>query len=101
MSVIEINEIIVEWDEQKNRNNKKKHGISFEAAAYVFQDDNRIELYDEAHSVEENRYMIIGKARRLMFVVYTMRDERYRIITARKANSKEMRLYYGNHKSYN
>ena len=46
----------IEWDDEKNEINVRKHGISFETAAYVFADENRIELYDELHSDEEDRY---------------------------------------------
>ena len=46
-----------EWDEEKNILNRSKHGISFETAAYVFEDDNYIEMYDFEHSIEEDRYI--------------------------------------------
>lgn len=42
-----------EWDDNKNDINKKKHGISFETAAAVFGDDNRLEIPDELHSIDE------------------------------------------------
>lgn len=44
-----------EWDEEKNKINIQKHGIAFETAAKVFADTNRIEIYDEAHSIDEDR----------------------------------------------
>ena len=44
-----------EWDEEKNQINKRKHKISFETAAYVFEDENYIEMYDFEHSIEEDR----------------------------------------------
>ena len=40
-----------EWDEEKNRINREKHGISFETALYVFQDEYFIEMYDFEHSI--------------------------------------------------
>lgn len=46
-----------EWDQKKNLINQKKHKISFETAAYVFQDGNYIEMYDFEHSTEEDRWM--------------------------------------------
>lgn len=49
-----------EYDEQKNQTNICKHGISFKSAARVFFDYDRIELFDEEHSEEENRYDTIG-----------------------------------------
>lgn len=52
-----------EWDEEKNQINQKKHKISFETAAYVFEDENYIEMYDFEHSIEEDRYIAIGWCR--------------------------------------
>ncbi len=49
-----------EWDEEKNQMNQRKHGISFETAAYVFEDENYIEMYDFEHSIDEDRYIAIG-----------------------------------------
>ena len=49
-----------EWDEEKNNLNKKKHGISFETAINVFADPMRIELFDDAHSEFEERWLTIG-----------------------------------------
>ena len=50
-----------EWDETKNQENQKKHGISFELAQYAFADKKRIILEDLAHSESEKRYYCIGK----------------------------------------
>ena len=52
--------MLFEYDPEKNRKNIEKHGISFKSAARVFFDYDRIELYDEAHSGEEDRYDTIG-----------------------------------------
>ena len=52
--------LIFEYDPEKNRKNIEKHGISFKNAARVFFDYDRIELYDEAHSGDEDRYDTIG-----------------------------------------
>lgn len=49
-----------EYDDEKNRINILKHGISFRSAARVFFDYDRIELYDEENSIEEDRYDTIG-----------------------------------------
>ena len=51
-----IDETLVEWDDNKNRINIRKHGISFETAALVFADEERIEYYDKLHSQDEDRY---------------------------------------------
>lgn len=85
-----------EWDEQKAMQNLKKHGVPFTAAAKVFLDENRIEIYDETHSMEEDRYITIGLAGDILFVVYTERHPQIRLISARLATAKERRLYYGN-----
>ena len=48
--------MIFEWDEEKNRINLEKHGIDFETAMLVFNDLQRIEIYDVEHSTNEDRY---------------------------------------------
>ena len=55
-----LGDMIFEYDEQKNKINIEKHGISFKTAAHVFADYNRIELFDEQHSEYEDRYNTIG-----------------------------------------
>ena len=82
-----------EWDEEKERLNLKKHGISFEYAVEVFKDEDRIEIYDSTHSFEEDRYITIGMVDKLLFVVYTERNPKLRIISARIATKRERRLY--------
>ena len=52
--------MLFEWDDEKEKINIAKHGIDFETAARVFKDENRLELYDEAHSDTEDRYITIG-----------------------------------------
>lgn len=84
-----------EWDEEKAARNLKKHGVSFELAAEVFYDENRIEIYDAAHSADEDRYITIGMVNRLLFVVYTERQANIRLISARPATAKERKLYDG------
>ena len=91
----EIAEVIVEWDDNKNKINIQKHGISFETAALVFADEERIEYYDEIHSVNEDRYVVLGCVQGILYVVYTMRGEAARLISARMANAIERRIYYG------
>lgn len=83
-----------EWDEEKNMLNQRKHGISFETAAYVFEDENYIEMFDFEHSIEEDRYIAIGCVGDVLFVVFTERKENIRLISARLANEAERRLYY-------
>ena len=82
-----------EWDQEKNLINKKKHGISFETAAYVFYDEQYIEMFDFEHSIDEDRYIAIGKVEDVLFVVFTERKENIRLISARLATEAERRLY--------
>lgn len=86
--------ISFEWDENKNQQNIKKHHISFTTAAKVFDDIFRIEIYDNLHSEFEDRYITIGLVQEVVFVVYTMRNNNIRMISARIANKEEERLYY-------
>ena len=85
-----------EWDEEKAALNLAKHGISFETAARVFDDPEYLEIYDLTHSKDEDRYIVIGKVDDVLFVVYTEREERIRLISARVANVMERNQYYGN-----
>ena len=86
--------MVFEWDEEKNLLNQRKHGISFETAAYVFADENYIEMYDFEHSISEDRYIAIGRVGDVLFVVFTERKETIRLISARLATEAGRRLYY-------
>ena len=86
--------MVFEWDEEKNLLNQRKHGISFETAAYVFVDESYIEMYDFEHSISEDRYIAIGRVGDVLFVVFTERKEKIRLISARLATEAERRLYY-------
>ena len=90
-----IAETLVEWDENKNQINIRKHGISFETAALVFADEERIEYYDKLHSLDEDRYVVLGCVQGILYVIYTMRGEAARLISARMATSTERKIYYG------
>ncbi|MCL2096763.1 MAG: BrnT family toxin [Oscillospiraceae bacterium] len=87
-----------EWDENKNFKNKMKHRISFEEAIAVFEDTRAVRIYDEEHSEEEERFLIIGfdfKTRHLS-VCHCYRgknEEIIRIISARRATKSERKLY--------
>lgn len=85
-----------EWDKEKAIINLQKHGIPFETATKVFLDVNRIEIFDQAHSIDEDRYITIGLAGDVLFVVYTERNPKIRLISARLATERERKLYYGN-----
>ena len=86
----------VVWEESKNRINRKKHGVSFEEASDLFdRGDGYLEIFDDAHSDEEDRFIAIGPIERgLVLVVYTERDdEMVRLISARWATKREAELY--------
>lgn len=86
----------VVWDEAKNRANEKKHGLSFrEARALLVSGIDHLEIYDEQHSDDEERFISIGPiARGIVLVVWTERDEdTIRIISARFAKKREATLY--------
>ena len=81
-----------EWDEETNTLNKRKHKISFETAAHVFDDPDYIEMFE--HSIEEDRYIALGRIGEILFVVFTERKEAIRLISARLATDAERGLYY-------
>ena len=83
-----------EWDEEKNRLNFQKHGIDFDTAMLVFNDPNRIEIYDLEHSTDEDRYNTIGLVGKILFVVYTERKNNIRLISARVATKAERSIYH-------
>lgn len=88
--------MLFEWDSEKEKLNIAKHGIDFKTASRVFFDENRIEMYDEAHSDYEDRYITIGMIDNIAYivmVVYTEREKAIRLISARKATSRERRMY--------
>ncbi len=88
-----------EWDPEKERRNIQKHGVTFEEAAYVFSDPFALSRFDEEHSGEEERYVLLGKTKydKLVIVIHTFRDasgmETVRIISARKATKRESGFY--------
>ena len=91
-------ELRCEWDEAKNRANKRKHGVSFEEAQSVFLDENAIRFFDPDHSSDEDRFLMLGMswALRVLVVCHCFRvdDSVIRIISARKANKKEASGYW-------
>lgn len=91
----EIDGCWVEWDDKKAAINKQKHGITFRTAALVFSDPDRLEIFDDFHSDDEDRYITIGMVKKVLFVVHTDRENAIRIISAREATAEERRAYYG------
>jgi asr0755 protein len=90
------------WDEDKNELNKKKHkGLDFETAVRVFVDPLLYVDYDEIHSVGEDRNRYVGQiaGKYITTVIGTDREEKTRIISARRSTKKEIRLYEQNAKT--
>ncbi len=86
-----------EWDSRKAEINENKHGTSFNEAETVFYDENACLLYDSEHSLDEERYIILGMSSslRLLVVIHTYQEnvELIRLISARKATKKERQQY--------
>ena len=86
-----------EWDENKNKTNIIKHKVSFEEAKTVFYDDNAILFDDPDHSIEEERFLILGisQTEKLCIVSHCYCDNEniIRIISARKATKNETKVY--------
>lgn len=87
-----------EWDRRKSRENKRKHGVSFEEAQTIFWDENAIQYYDPDHSKDEDRFIMLGMSFLLRVLVvchcYRAKDSVIRIISARKADSDEENAYW-------
>ena len=91
--------MIFEWDEEKAEINFRKHKVRFSIAERIFDDPNRIERIDEDENNLEERWQTIGMADKVLFVVYTERDDNTRIISARLADTYERKIY-GNSETY-
>lgn len=90
-------DVVFEWDERKNRANRKKHSISFEEARSAFLDENARVMPDSEHSEGEERFVLLGLCVSLKIIVvchcYREKDRVIRIISARKADREEQRQY--------
>ncbi len=85
---------VFEWDEDKDFSNQEKHGVSFSEASEAFLDPFNIVINDPEHSIEEERFLLLGFAKsNLLIVSFTEREEAIRIISSRKANIKERKIY--------
>ena len=84
-----------EWNPEKAASNAAKHGVTFEEAQTVFQDDLFVTFEDPDHSQDESRFIIMGQStrKRLLVVSYTERRNAIRLISARPATRKEHRTY--------
>ena len=90
-------EIRFAWDEKKSRENRRKHGVSFEEARTAFYDPNALQFFDPDHSQSEDRFILLGISYKLRLLVvchcYREKESVIRIISARKANKKEPQNY--------
>ena len=86
-----------DWDENKNRINLEKHGITFEEATTVFFDDRAILFDDPEHSIDEDRFLLLGMSETAKVCIvchcYRESDTVIRIISARQATRKEEERY--------
>ena len=87
-----------EWDSNKDRINQIKHKISFEEAKTVFYDEEALVIDDPEHSLEEDRFIILGFSKKANLLVvchcYRNNESVIRIISARKATKSESEQYY-------
>ena len=92
-----MNDIRFEWDKEKAKLNRRKHGISFEEAQTVFYDENALEFFDPDHSEKEERFIMLGLSfkLRLLVVCHCVREAQsvIRIISARRATRYEAQNY--------
>ncbi len=86
---------VFDWDAAKAGRNRRKHGVTFEEATTVFSDPLSMLRMDPDHSLEEERFIVLGMSnrRRLLVVAFAERPPRTRLISARKATRKERTRY--------
>lgn len=92
-----MSDLHFEWSEEKNRQNIKKHGTSFEEARTVFFDENALRFFDPNHSESEDRFIMLGLSFKMRVLIvchcYRKNDTVIRIISARKADKRESKEY--------
>jgi uncharacterized protein len=83
------------WDSRKAASNQRRHGIGFQEATTVFDDSLSVTIPDPDHSVDEERFLLLGLSnrRRLLVVAHCEHGDSVRIISARRANRRERRTY--------
>lgn len=84
-----------EWNKGNLNKNRRKHGIATEEAESVFLDNDVVVFPDEVHSLIEKRFVAIGKSNieRYLFVSFTLRKNKVRIISVRQMHRKEVEKY--------
>jgi uncharacterized DUF497 family protein len=92
-------DLCFEWDPGKDASNIRRHKVSFEDASTVFSDENALLINDPDHSLEEDRFILLGLSSSLRVLIvchcYRAKGQSIRIISARKADSQERRDYFG------
>jgi len=90
--------LLFEWDPNKAVSNLNKHGVAFDEATTVFQDTLSLTIDDPLHSADEERLIIIGMSHKncILVVVHTEREDKVRMISARKTTNHERRYYESN-----
>jgi len=93
-----MKELRFEWDDRKEKTNIKKHGISFDEARTVFYDENAVQFFNPDHSEDEDRFILLGISFKLRALVvghcFRKSETVVRIISARKADKDEERVYW-------
>lgn len=97
-----MNKIEFEWDSKKEKANTKKHGVTFDEARTTFYDEHALQFFDPEHSEDEDRFILLGTSFKLntLVVCHCFRqDEKIvRIISARKADKDEAKVYWSKRK---
>jgi len=87
-----------EWDNNKEKLNISKHGVSFDEAQTAFYDEYAIQFFDPEHSGSEDRFLLLGTSFKLktLVICHCFREEEtvIRIISARKADKDEAQVYW-------
>lgn len=84
-----------DWDEGNIKKNWERHRVTHVECEEVFFNKPFVAREDKPHSTDEDRFYVLGKTdnKRLLFVVFTIRRKRIRVISARDMNKKERRIY--------
>lgn len=97
MYVVVVADLRFEWDRRKADANLRKHGVAFDEAQTAFFDDNALVMADPDHSAVEDRFVLLGATTASKLVVvcqcYRGSDELIRLISARRANRREIATY--------
>ena len=92
-----MSDIVFKYNKQKSDLNYKKHKVSFEEAKSVFYDDFTVEFFDEEHSDDEDRFILLGMSEKYRILVvchyYRESDSVIRIISSSKATKEESKFY--------